>query len=170
LPKEKMKNFKIGVISDTHLSGEAVVFPEKLYIELKKCDMIIHAGDMVTIKVAQDLKKVCSNFKAVCGNMDPLEVKKQFPEKEIIQAGKFRIGIKHGFGSANKLISSLKECFKADHVDIIIFGHSHNPLNEKDGEIIFFNPGSPTDDILAPYKSFGIIEINDKINARIVKL
>jgi len=161
---------KIGVISDTHIPERARVLPEKLCAELEKCDMIIHVGDMVTMEVVQALKKICPNFKAVCGNMDPDPIKKQFPEKEIIQVGKFKIGLKHGNGPPDKVLSLMKDFFEKDDVDMIIFGHSHNPINKKDGKIIFFNPGSPTDEIFAPYKSFGIIEINGKIKARIVKL
>jgi uncharacterized protein len=161
---------KIGVISDTHMPGNAKALPARLCAELKGCDMVIHVGDMVTAVVAQDLKKICPNLKAVYGNMDPAEVRKQFPEKEVIPVGKFRIGIKHGYGPPEKLLGLMGEAFKDDNVDMIIFGHSHNPLNQKIGKIIFFNPGSPTDEIFAPYKSFGIIEINDKIEAKIVKL
>lgn len=161
---------KIGVISDTHIPEKASVLPAKLCAELEKCDMVIHAGDMVTMEVVQSLKKICPNFKAVCGNMDPAEVRKQFREKEIIRVGKFKIGISHGYGPPDKLLSLMKDFFKKDNVDLVIFGHSHNPTNEKDGKTIFFNPGSPTDEIFAPYKSFGIIEINGKIEARIVKL
>ena len=161
---------KIGVISDTHMPEKAKELPPELCKELGKCDMIIHVGDMVTAVVVRDLKKICPNLKAVYGNMDPDEVRKQFPEKEVIQAGKFRIGIKHGYGPPDRLLSLMKEAFKDDDVDMIIFGHSHNPVNEKIGKTIFFNPGSPTDEIFAPFKSFGIIEINDKIEARIVKL
>ncbi len=161
---------KIGVISDTHIPEKANLLPQKLITELKKCDMVIHAGDMVSIEVARALKKICPNFKAVCGNMDYAEVRKDFPEKEIVRVGKFKIGIKHGFGPPGQLLNLMEGVFKDDGVDIVIFGHSHNPLNEKKGKIIFFNPGSPTDDIFAPYKSFGIIEISDKIVAEIVKL
>ncbi len=161
---------KIGVLSDTHMPEKAKVLPQKLITEFKNCDMVIHVGDMVSMDVVQVLKKVCPNFKAVCGNMDSAEIKNNFPEKEIIQIEKFRIGISHGCGPTGKILNLMKEVFKNDRVDMVIFGHSHDPTNKKDGGIIFFNPGSPTDDIFAPYKSFGIVEINDKIEAKIVKL
>jgi len=36
---------------------------------------------------------------------------------------------------------------------------------------IYFNPGSPTDTIFAPYQSYGILEINGKeIKRSIVKI
>ncbi len=157
------------MISDTHIPEKADSLPQKLIAELKRCDMAIHAGDMVSMEVARTLKKICPIFKAVHGNMDYAEVRKDFPEKDIICVGKFKIGIKHGFGPPGQLLNLMEGVFKNDEVDMVIFGHSHNPFNEKKGKILFFNPGSPTDDIFAPYKSFGIIEINDKIEAQIVK-
>jgi len=62
------------------------------------------------------------------------------------------------------------ESFKNDRVDLVIFGHSHKAFNEKRGDILYFNPGSPTDQIFSPFNSYGIIEINDKIEARIIKI
>jgi predicted phosphodiesterase len=43
-------------------------------------------------------------------------------------------------------------------------------MNEKIGKILFFNPGSATDKVFAPYNSYGIIEVNDKIDAKIIKI
>jgi putative phosphoesterase len=102
--------------------------------------------------------------------MDPVHLKSKLPQKEIIKVGKFKIGVMHGWGNPAKLIEILNEDFKNDGVDMIIFGHSHYALNEKIGNIIFFNPGSPTDKNFAPFNSYGIIEINDSIEAKIVRL
>ncbi|MCM8820062.1 MAG: metallophosphoesterase family protein, partial [Candidatus Omnitrophica bacterium] len=58
-----------------------------------------------------------------------------------------------------------------DEIDIFVFGHSHFPIDEEIDGKIFFNPGSPTDKIYAPYCSYGSLEINDKtIERRIIKL
>jgi putative phosphoesterase len=102
--------------------------------------------------------------------MDPEAIKNILPEKEIFNIGKFKFGLAHGIGAPANLIDLLSETFKDDKVDVVIFGHSHSPCNENKNGILFFNPGSPTDKVFAPYNSVGIIEINDKIEARIVKL
>ena len=161
---------KIGVISDTHISDKSKNIPQEILEEFKNVDMIIHAGDLVDLNVLDQLKNVCSNVKAVWGNMDPEEVRKTLPQKEVLQIGNHKIGIMHGYGSPNNLIELLTSAFKDDKVDLIIFGHSHSGLNEKKGGILFFNPGSPMDKIFAPYNSYGIIEINDKIKARIIRI
>jgi putative phosphoesterase len=161
---------KIGVIADTHIPDRAEKIPEEILNDFKGADMIIHAGDLVELSVLDKLKSICPNIKAVWGNMDPYEIRKKLPEKEIIKVANYKIGLMHGWGYPNKLIDLLSEEFKNDHVDLIIFGHSHSPINEKKDNIIYFNPGSPTDKIFSPYNSYGIIEINDKIEARIIKL
>lgn len=161
---------RIGVISDTHIPDRAKNIPQQILDDFKNVDMIIHAGDLVDLAILKKLKTVCGNVKAVWGNMDPMEVKKQLPKKEIIQAGIYKIGVMHGYGSPLNLIDQLSAEFKNDFVNIIIFGHSHYSVNQKKNGILFFNPGSPTDKLFSPYNSYGIIEINDKIEARIIKI
>lgn len=161
---------KIGVIADTHIPDREKEIPRQILEAFKDMDMVIHAGDFIDLSVLDKLKTVCKDVKAVWGNMDPYEVRKQLPEKEIVRVGNHKIGIMHGYGPPNGLIGLLGEIFKEEDVDIIIFGHSHSAVNEKRGDILYFNPGSATDKIFALYNSYGIIEINDKIKARIIKI
>lgn len=161
---------KIGVISDTHIPERAQDIPKEVMKNFKQVDMIIHAGDLVDLAVLEKLKSVCSNVKAVRGNMDASEAKEMLPEKEIIKIGSYKIGVMHGYGPPNNLIELVANSFKNENVNIIIFGHSHSAFNEKRGGILYFNPGSPTDKIFSPYNSYGIIEINDNVTARIIKL
>ncbi len=161
---------KIGVISDTHIPDRAGDIPVEILEEFKNVDMIIHAGDLVDLGVLDKLKSICSNVKAVWGNMDPEGVRRKLPEKEVLKVGNYKIGVMHGYGMPDKLTDLLASHFKNDNVNLIIFGHSHSSLNEKRGGILFFNPGSPTDKIFSLYNSYGIIEINDKIEAKIIKL
>lgn len=161
---------KIGVISDTHIPDRISQLPQSMLEDFKTTDMIIHAGDLVDLTVLEQLSAISKNIKAVWGNMDPYEIRKKLPKKEIIQVGKYKIGLIHGWGAPGGLIELLKEEFKDDHVNMIIFGHSHQSLNEKIGGVIFFNPGSPTDKIFSAFNSYGMVEINDKIEARIIKL
>jgi putative phosphoesterase len=161
---------KIGVLSDTHIPDRSEDIPAEILEAFKNVDMVIHAGDILELSVINKLKSVCKVVRAVWGNMDSYELRNALPEKEIIEAGNYRIGVMHGYGNPSKLTELLKEKFKNDKVDVIIFGHSHSALNEKIGGILFFNPGSATDRIFALYNSYGIIEINDKIEAKIIKL
>jgi uncharacterized protein len=161
---------KIAVVSDTHIPERAAELPEKLLAEIKGCDMVIDVGDLVELSVLDDLKRVCDDVRAVAGNMDPPQVREKLPSKLFIKAGKFLIGVTHGYGPPQRLPEMVRELFKKDKLDLIVFGHSHQPTIIEEGKPWLFNPGSPTDTIFAPYRSFGIIEITDKIELRIIKL
>lgn len=161
---------RIGVISDTHIPDEVSEIPREILKAFEKVDLILHAGDLVDPSVLEKLKKSGKEVKAVWGNMDPYELRKELPEKEIFKAGKYKIGLMHGYGPAGALIKLLAKIFKEDNVDAIVFGHSHSPVNEKKNGILFFNPGSATDRIFAPYNSYGIIEVNDTIEGKIIKI
>jgi hypothetical protein len=160
---------KIGVISDTHIANKYEHIPGIILDVFKQMDMVIHAGDMVDLRVIDELKSACPKIVAVAGNMDQDAVKKKYPLKELIEVSGYRIGLMHGRGPALNLVETLKDTFKEDSPNIIIFGHSHKPMNEFIGGVLFFNPGSATD-LSAEYNSYGIIEINEGINARIIKI
>ena len=161
---------KIGVISDTHLSRGSGELPENLIKELRKCGLIIHAGDLVDISVLDSLSKI-SKVLAVRGNMDDDNVKTKLEIKEILNIEGKKICVMHGYGHPDKLVDILKDEFFSEKPDIIIFGHSHAPKNEYIDGVLFFNPGSVTDTVFAPYRSYGIIEIDKGvIKAEIYKL
>ena len=159
---------RILVISDTHIPRSAQDLPDAVYKEIEGVDMIVHAGDLVEKDLFEKLKSL-RETKAVCGNMDSVELRRTLNPKEIIEVGKFRIGLIHGYGAPANLIETVKGEFK--DVDAIIFGHSHAALNMiKDG-ILLFNPGSPTDKIFANKNTYGILEVTDKkIEGRIIEI
>ncbi|MBN1912850.1 MAG: metallophosphoesterase [Candidatus Omnitrophica bacterium] len=161
---------RIGVISDTHIPERAKDIPAQVLDEFKKVDMVIHVGDLIDSRVLDVLKKTCKEVIAVRGNMDIDQSEDALPDKKVLNISGFKIGVVHGHGHPDKLIGTVTEIFKDQKLDMIIFGHSHRALCQQKGKVIYFNPGSPTDTIFAPYKSYGLIEINDKIEARIIKL
>lgn len=160
---------KIGVISDTHIPYAAEDLPKKIYDDFKDADLILHAGDLVEQSLLDKLNEIAKTI-AVKGNMDSHALKKILAEKEIIKVGNFRIGLTHGEGSPQGLMELVKKHFHNDKVDCIVFGHSHTPVCETRDNILFFNPGSPTDKIFAHFNSYGILEVNDKIEGRIIRL
>lgn len=163
---------KIGVLSDTHFcsGSRQCCLPPKLLEAFKGADMILHAGDIGDLSCIDGLKKMCPDVRAVWGNMDGPDIRKKLPEKMIINTGKHTIGLTHGYGNPANLIDYVSAVFKDTKVDVIVFGHSHNALNETQKGILFFNPGSPTDKVFAPYNSCGILEINGSIRAEVVHL
>lgn len=157
----KSEMIRIGVLSDTHIPLNAQRIPKEVLQGLKGVDLILHAGDLINLDVLDDLKAI-AEVRAVCGNMDSLQVREALKRKEIIKVGSVKIGLMHGIGSPEGLKERIVKDFEGDGVDVIVFGHSHSPINEKKKKVLLFNPGSSTDKIFAPYNSYGILTINGK--------
>jgi len=156
---------KIGVVSDTH----SLELPPQMLRDFEGVDFIIHAGDFCTTGILEALRKI-KDVKAVYGNMDGQDLRKILPRRQVIKCGPFSIGIFHGEGNPQGLLECVKKEFKDTKVDVIIFGHSHKAMNEEIDGILYFNPGSPNDGVVAPYRSYGILEINGKITGKIIKV
>jgi putative phosphoesterase len=159
---------KIGVISDTHIPVSCDELPKELNKHFKGVDMILHAGDIVDQKAIDQLMEICPVVEAVCGNMDSPALQSSLPHKKIIQAGKFKIGLTHGWGPPAGIIERVAKEFK--DVDVIVFGHSHQATSVKKKGVLFFNPGSATDMIHSKCRSIGILNIDSKIEAEIIAI
>jgi len=156
----------LGVLSDTH----SLLLPKKLLEGLKGVDLIIHAGDLCDAGIIKTLKTIAP-VKAVQGNMDEESLKKKLPLKEMFEAEGVKVGVYHGHGGGRNALANVQEQFKDDDVDLVIFGHSHQPFNEKIGKTVYFNPGSPNDAVRAPYFSYGRIELAaGRIKPSIIKI
>lgn len=157
---------KIAVLADTH----SRTLPDQVIKGLEKSDLVIHAGDVCDMRMLGEIEAF-NDVEAVYGNMDDAALRKKLPRRLIMKCEGLNIGIFHGEGSPEGLINRVGEEFRNEKVDVIIFGHSHVPFNKKIGNILFFNPGSPNDDIFAPYCSYGLLEIDgNSIKTKIIKV
>lgn len=147
---------KVGVISDSHARSFAEL-PENLVKALSAVDLIIHAGDIVTMDVIRGLQTLAP-VKGVCGNMDYPEVRVALPEKQTIEIEGRKIGIVHGRGGPATLEPTVMNLFS--EVDIIVFGHSHIPVNKVVNGILLFNPGSARE-------SYGTLEVGKNTEGKI---
>ena len=133
----------------------------------KTADLIVHAGDWKSM----DVYRTLSNFaevKGVYGNVDPGDVKENFPSQQIVEVSGHRIGIVHGHGEKKTTEKRALEAFELEEVDVVIFGHSHIPMVRYFKNILLMNPGSPTDKRKLPYYSYGILEIGEIVRAEII--
>ncbi|MBF0252948.1 MAG: metallophosphoesterase family protein [Candidatus Omnitrophica bacterium] len=160
---------RIGILSDTHIPVNVSSIPSVVYKYFKNCDLIIHAGDIIDEEVLDELSMIAET-KAVRGNMDSMKLKKILPEILEIEVEGKKIGIAHGYGPARDVLENVKKLFKTKK-DIVIYGHSHEAMNEHINGTLYFNPGSLTDVTCAPFRSLGIIEIvKGEVKAEIIKI
>jgi len=147
------------VLADTHVNTLEHL-PKKIIDAISTVDLIIHAGDLTDIQVLKELRKL-KWVKAVQGNMDSMELKTVLPVKEIVEIENKRIGITHGSGSPWGIEDRVRKMFESDHIDVIVYGHSHQSQNTVINNILFFNPGKATD-------SFGILTIDGEAKGEII--
>lgn len=160
---------RIGVISDTHIVDawrDDSLLNSIQEQHFQGVDLVLHAGDLVDSQILTQF--TACPVMAVCGNMDPPAV--DLPMQRVITAGPFRIGLVHGWGAPKGLEQRLLKEFSDENIDCLVYGHSHMPTCRWHREQLLFNPGSPTDRRDAPFHSVGILEIDDKIQGRIIPL
>lgn len=120
---------QIGVISDTH-----GLLREQARDALRGCTMIVHAGDIGSRAVLTGLRQI-AEVVAVRGNVDGGSWATALNEVEDLDVGGRRICVVHD-------IKSLTLDEAKGRPDVIIFGHSHQPVIERRNGILYLNPGS----------------------------
>jgi len=149
---------KILIISDTHTDSIAKL-PQAVIEEAKQCDAVIHAGDIVSMQLINELMSACPLVYPVKGNMDPYFNDERLPEKRFLEFEDVKIGIAHGTGSPAGIENRLLYTFP--DADIIVFGHTHRPFWGEIGGVWFLNPGSPTNKRLEPFHTYAVLNIDN---------
>jgi len=128
----------------------------------------LHAGDVCTADVLDELAAYAP-VRAVRGNNDgPGVAAWGAPETLDLDLGGLRVAMIHDSGQATGRPARLRRRFPA--ADLVIFGHSHIPLDHTEHGQRIFNPGSPTDRRRQPHGTLGLLDVADGhlIKAQIV--
>ncbi len=157
---------KIGVISDTHLSRYDQGLADAINRLFKDVDLVLHAGDVVDAQALEVFSGM--NLLLVAGNMDSPGIRDASPVKRVIPAGKFTLGLIHGWGAPAGIEERLIGEFGA--LDALVYGHTHRASSRVKKGVLFFNPGSATDRRFAPFTSVGILDIGEEIKPSIIPL
>jgi putative phosphoesterase len=148
---------QIGVISDTH----GLLRPEAIEA-LKGCDHILHAGDVGNIEILATLREIAP-VTAIRGNIDTHGPCAELPATEAIELGGNLFYLVH---SIHDLDINPREA----GVSCVITGHSHKPVIEEKGSVLYLNPGS------AGPRRFGLpvtvarLTLTDRITAELIPL
>ena len=176
----KKEEILIGLLSDTHVPQRTNTVPDVVIDDFikKKVDYVFHMGDFTSYEIYKNLIDTFGKDKvvAVRGNMDfDSTIKKSLPESIEFKIYDYNILMLHGMGGPNMIIKRLVkklDLLNSDY-DIVIFGHTHRPVNEKHNDILFFNPGTttPIDNKFTIVSSYGYLKIsNKKIEPEIIYL
>lgn len=133
--------------------------PPALADQLADVDLVLHAGDVCTAGVLDEITAFAP-VHVVLGNNDGPDVAAWgAPETLELDLGGLRVGMIHDSGSKVGRASRMRRRFP--DADLVVFGHSHIPWDtEEDGQRLF-NPGSPTDKRSQPHGTIGRLVIQD---------
>lgn len=119
----------VGVVSDTH--GR---LPETIAEALTGVDRIIHAGDVGSEGVLDELRSIAP-VTAVRGNMDSGRLAWRLPDRAVLRAGPHRVLVGH-------IESHLRAGGVPEGTDVLVCGHTHRLRIERVGGLLVVNPGS----------------------------
>ena len=129
---------KVLIVSDTHRRNENYI---KVLEQVSPVDMVIHCGD---IEGSEYLIAQSAGYpvQMVTGNNDFFS---DLPREKEFNVGRYKVWLTHGHNYYVSMSNeNLKHEARMHGVDIVIYGHTHKPVVDIEGDIIAVNPGSLT--------------------------
>jgi putative phosphoesterase len=131
-------NLTIGIISDTHAHLD-----ERIIKLIKKCDYAIHAGDVCGEDILAAMRPKTGEVFVVAGNNDHYcHDSGPLADELILELPDGKISIEHGHehGMSHPSHQSLRK--KYANSRIVVYGHTHKQLVDKDALPWIINPGA----------------------------
>ena len=158
------------VVADTHVRPDrARTLPDEVWAEAARADVILHAGDVLTAHLLEELGRRAP-VHAVLGNSD-VTLAGSLPETLELELGGVSVAMIHDSGARAGRPQRMRRRFP-DAV-IVVYGHSHLPDDSEgvDGQRLF-NPGSCTERRRAPARTYGVLELDggELVEHRIIQL
>jgi uncharacterized protein len=150
---------RVVVLSDTHAPRRWKSCPPAVAARLRGADLILHAGDVCTASVLDELADYAP-VTAVVGNNDAPDVAAWgAAETAELTVEGLRVAMIHDSGPAPGRLARMRARFP--DAGLVVFGHSHIPMDGAAGGFRIFNPGSPTDRRRQPHGTLGVLRVAD---------
>ena len=121
----------VGLISDTH----ALLRPEAIdALRSAGVEAIVHAGDVGDEAILEELARIAP-VTAVRGNVDSGPLAKRLPANAILTVEGVTIYVLH-------ILDDLDLEPKTAGVQVVVSGHTHEPLIRTRRDVLYVNPGS----------------------------
>ncbi len=151
---------RLLIVSDTHVPRRAKTLPGPLWGEVDSADVVVHAGDWVSVDLLDEMEPRARRLIGVYGNNDGPELRARLPEVAHADLDGLALAVVHETGSAAGREARCSSRFPG--VDVLVFGHSHIPWDTTTpGGLRLLNPGSPTDRRRQPYCTWLTAEVRD---------
>ena len=144
---------RLLLIADTHVPTRARDLPARVWDEVAKADVVVHAGDWIALELLDELESRSARLIACWGNNDGPQLRARLPERADVTLAGVRFTVVHETGAATGRDARISRLYPDS--DVVVFGHSHIPWDTttKTG-LRLLNPGSPTDRRRQPFCSY----------------
>lgn len=159
---------RVLVLADTHIPDFAKELPARLVPELRRADLVLHAGDVTSSSLLDELSQFAP-VRVALGNNDRPDVAAWGAEDEVrMDLDGVPVGMVHNAGPRQARERRLRRRFPSAR--LIVFGHSHIPLDAQLDGVRLLNPGSPTWKRRQPLRTFAVVTISSgRVRTRIVE-
>jgi len=169
----------IGLLSDTHIPDVTQELPPELMDAFQGVNLILHAGDIYSSSVLDDLTHTAPVLAARGDDDGEMSSDKRVKDKHVLELEGKTLWLVHekAYYIANPFSSwwqrkTSLEQDKYDRPDIVVFGHLHRTVVQRVDNVLLVNPGSATFPRYVPkLGTVALLNINsDEVDVRIVQL
>jgi putative phosphoesterase len=144
---------RLLLIADSHVPKRARDLPARVWDEVARADVVLHAGDWVEPPLLDALEARSRRLVGCWGNNDGAELRSRLPERADATLGGVRFTVVHETGAASGREARMAKLYP--DTDVLVFGHSHIPWDTTaEAGLRLLNPGSPTDRRRQPFATF----------------
>lgn len=129
----------IGILSDTHSKWDP-----RYAAHFADCDEVWHAGDIGDIGLLEQMRASFPVVRAVCGNVDSGEVRRECPELLEFTVEGVRVLLTHIGGYPGRYRPGMKKLLAEDGIKLMVCGHSHilKVIPDPELGLLHVNPGA----------------------------
>ena len=116
---------RLLLIADTHIPKRARDLPARVWDEVARADVVVHAGDWIAPELVDELTARSARLVGCWGNNDGPEVRSRLPERADVTLAGLRLTVVHETGAAGGREARMARLYP--DTDVLVFGHSHIP-------------------------------------------
>ncbi|MGI3783024.1 MAG: metallophosphoesterase family protein [Janthinobacterium lividum] len=156
-PRWEDAGVRVVLLSDTHAPRFWKGLPPAVAEHLRGADLVLHAGDVCLPSVLDELAAYAP-VRVVLGNNDGPEVAAWGATETLeLELDGLSVAMVHDAGAKQGRAARMRRRFP--DAGLVVFGHSHIPLDETGDGTRIVNPGSPSDKRRQPFRTLGLLEV-----------
>ena len=142
-------HLRIGLVTDTHVPTVANALPAELAQAFKGVDLILHAGDIYSLTVLDELEHIAPVLASLGDDdYDSALTDRRVKRKHVLELGGKKVWLMHerpyGYHHPNSNPEANTTAPDPEKPDVVVFGHEHNVTLQRNNGILWVNSGSPT--------------------------